>query len=96
MNREFEWDPAKARSNLRKHGIDFETATVVFEDPFAIVELDRMEGGEERWHTIGMGGGAPILLVVHTIRDEDIEIIRIISARRAERNERRRYEQQAG
>jgi uncharacterized protein len=95
MNWRFEWDPEKARSNLRKHGIDFETATVVFDDPFAIVELERIEDGEERWHTLGIGAGAPLLLVVHTIHGEDIEIIRIISARRAERSERRRYEQQA-
>jgi uncharacterized protein len=96
MNRTFEWNPDKARSNFRKHGIDFETATVAFDDPFAIVELERIENGEERWHIIGMGVGAPLLLVVHAIRDvEEIEIIRIISARRAERSERRRYEQQA-
>jgi uncharacterized protein len=95
MDRAFEWDPAKAQSNERKHGISFETATFVFDDPFSILTLDRVEDGEDRWQTLGMAGDAPVLLVVHTIRDEDVEIVRIISARRADRSERKRYEQQA-
>jgi uncharacterized protein len=44
----FEWDPAKAQTNARKHGINFETARLVFADPFALVEQDRIEGGEYR------------------------------------------------
>lgn len=96
MNKTFEWDPVKARSNHQKHGISFETATFVFDDPFSILELERVEDGEDRWQTLGMAGDAPLLLVVHTIRDGDVEVIRIISARRADRSERRRYEQQAG
>ncbi len=95
MDREFEWDPVKARSNERKHGISFETATFVFDDPYSLLELERIEGGEYRWQTLGMAGDAPVLFVVHTIRDEDVEIVRIISARRADRNERKRYERQA-
>ncbi len=95
MDKVFEWDESKARSNHQKHGISFETATFVFDDPFAILELERIEDGEYRWQTLGMAGGAPLLLVVHTILDEDVEIVRIISARRADRSERRRYEQQA-
>ena len=94
MDRQFEWDPDKSRSNERKHGISFETATFVFDDPFSVLTLERIEDGEDRWQTLGMAGDAPVLLVVHTIRDEDVEIVRIISARRADRNERKRYERQ--
>lgn len=69
-------------------------------DPFALTVQDRVEGGEQRWQTLGMVAGHVLLLVAHTIRDEDesgqpIEIIRIISARKADRKERRRYEQEA-
>jgi uncharacterized protein (DUF4415 family) len=49
MNIRFEWDPAKAASNLRKHGVGFDTAKRVFTDPFALMKLDRVEGGEQRW-----------------------------------------------
>jgi uncharacterized protein len=96
MNTRFDWDVAKARSNLRKHGISFESAILAFEDPYAIIELDRIEGGEYRWQTIGMAFGVSLLLVAHTIEgeNEDDEVIRIISARRTVPSERRRYEQQ--
>lgn len=89
----FEWDPAKAEGNLKKHGVAFEDAVRVFADPSHISEVERIEGGEHRWQTIGAVDGIRLLLVVHAWRDEDgIEIIRIISARKAERHERRRYE----
>ena len=92
----FEWDPAKAASNLRKHRVSFELAMRVFSDPFALSEQDRIEGGERRWQTLGMVEGIVLLLVAHTVRDEgDIDVIRIISARRADRLERRRYEQES-
>ena len=92
----FEWDPAKAASNLRKHRVSFELAMRVFSDPFALSEQDRIEGGERRWQTLGMVEGIVLLLVAHTVRDEgDIDVIRIISARRADRRERRRYEQES-
>lgn len=95
MNIEFEWDPDKAASNREKHGGSFETACRVFTDPYALVEQDRIEGGEYRWQTLGMVEGCLLLLVAHTVRDEKgMEIIRIISARRASRKERRRYEQE--
>jgi uncharacterized DUF497 family protein len=93
----FEWDPAKAVSNLRKHGVSFETAARVFADPHALVEQDRTEDGEERWQTIGVVEGVVMLVVAHTVREEDkIEVIRIISARRANRREGRRYEEENG
>ncbi len=99
MRIRFEWDPAKAAGNLRKHGVSFETAIRAFADPFALTEQDRIEGGELRWQTPGVAEGVVLLVVAHTIREEDedgesIEIIRIISARAAGRKERRRYEQE--
>ena len=95
MKTRFEWDQAKAESNLGKHHVSFETATRVFADPFALVEQDRIENGEHRWQTLGVVDGYLLLLVAHTVRnDEDgIEVIRLISARRADPKERKRYEQ---
>jgi uncharacterized DUF497 family protein len=90
----FEWDPAKARSNARKHGVRFEDAMLVFADPYALVEQDRLESGELRWQTLGLAAGIVLLLVAHTVRTErEGEIIRIISARKAAPRERRRYEE---
>lgn len=95
MTSRFEWDAAKARSNLRKHGVSFELATRAFADPFAWTEQDRVEHGEHRWQTLGLVEGQVLLLVAHTVRDDEdgTEIIRIISARRAEPKERKRYAQ---
>ena len=91
----FEWHPDRAASNLRKHGVSFELAMRVFSDPFALSEQDRIEEGERRWQTLGMVEGVLLLLVAHTFLEEaDVEVVRIISARRAERQERRRYEQE--
>jgi uncharacterized DUF497 family protein len=65
-----------------------------FSEPLALVEQDRIESGELRWQTLGMVDDVVLLLVAHTVtEDDDAEIIRIISARRAEPKERRRYEQ---
>jgi uncharacterized DUF497 family protein len=93
----FEWDPTKAASSLRKHGVRFETAVRVFSDPNALVEQDRIENGEERWQAIGIVEGVVMLTVAHTVSEQgEIEVIRIISARRANRRERRRYEEENG
>ncbi|MCP1608347.1 MULTISPECIES: BrnT family toxin [Pseudomonadota] len=94
MQRYFEWDTEKAERNVRKHGIRFEEAARIFDDPLAVSDQDRIEGGEYRWQTIGMVDGCLLLLVAHTVRFEDkgIEVVRIISARRVDRKERRRYE----
>ena len=90
----FEWDEAKAKSPERKHGVRFEDAMLVFADPFARVEQDRIEGGELRWQTLGLVGGGTLLLVAHTVRSgPDEETMRIISARKATRKERQRYDQ---
>jgi uncharacterized DUF497 family protein len=94
MERVFEWDKNKAESNYRKHGIRFEEAALVFDDPLAWSEQDRIENGEERWQTIGQVEGCWLVLVAHTVWEEDdTEVIRIISARPANRKERTRYEQ---
>jgi uncharacterized DUF497 family protein len=89
---EFDWDDEKAASNLRKHGISFSTATLVFFDPDAILEQDRFVDGEERWQILGMTDEDELLVVAHITRDEqNVELIRIISARRAEFQEKLRY-----
>jgi uncharacterized DUF497 family protein len=76
--------------------VSFEIARHVFEDPDALVDSDRIEGGERRWQTLGMVGGMLLLLVAHTVdlEDEENEVIRIISARRADRKEKQRYEEE--
>lgn len=91
----FEWDAAKASTNLQKHQVSFDTALRVFADPFAITNQDRIENGEQRWQTLGTVEGYLLLLVAHTIRDDEDgkEIVRIISARRADKKERKLYEQ---
>lgn len=91
----FGWDDDKAASNLPKHGVAFELAQQVWADPAVNIVFDRYEENEERWHAIGLVRGILILTVVHAfpaISDEDG--IRIISARKATRNERKRYEAQ--
>lgn len=87
----FEWDEKKDRTNVRKHGFTFTDALRVFGDINAHTYPDRVEDGEQRWHTIGDFEGT-VLLVVHTI-EEDVEEekIRIISARKANRRERALY-----
>jgi uncharacterized DUF497 family protein len=92
---EFEWDVRKNLANHAKHKVSFELARLVFEDPLHLVKFDRAVDGEERWQAIGTVKGRHILVVVHTYRNqEDEEIIRIISARRASSHERRQYEQE--
>ena len=84
----FEWDHTKAASNLRKHDVDFQTATFAFTDPNAFFEQDRVEDGEVRWKVIGMVDGDLLLLVAHTTQEqEDVEVLRIISARPTNRRE---------
>ncbi|MEI7842830.1 MAG: BrnT family toxin [Gallionellaceae bacterium] len=95
MNIKFEWDEDKNLRNQLKHGVSFDLAQHVFDDPFAFLSQDRHENGEERWQTIGIVGGIVVLLVAHTVTMADgTEIIRIISARRADKNERNRYDKQ--
>ena len=89
---QYEWDPEKAELNRRKHGVSFELACHVFEDPQHLSVQDRHVDGEERWVSIGLVGAVLVLVVAHTVRERDgSELIRIISARRATSGERRRY-----
>ena len=91
---QFEWDWRKAASNRAKHGIAFEFAIRVWDDPHHVLYLDRVEDGEERWHAVGVVGAVSILVVVHVYPDPDDETrIRIIGARKATPHERRRHEQ---
>ena len=88
----FEWDDEKNASNFRKHGVRFEVATAVFDDPMHLMAEDRVIDGEVRWRSIGVAGERYLLLVIHTFVEEGEEIVRIISAREATRHERREYE----
>ena len=84
-----EWDPAKARANLRKHGFRFADAVTALEDAKALSIRDEREE-EERWITIGLDSLARVLVVVHTWRGDRV---RVISARPATRKEARQYEE---
>lgn len=93
----FEWADAKNASNLRKHGVGFEAAKLVFDDPLHLSRQDRIENSERRWQTIGLAGGVALLLVAHTWEqaDDGSQRVRIVSARRATKLERKVYEQGA-
>lgn len=87
---EFEWDVAKDETNILKHGIDFDTASDVFDDPKCLIEdSTRPEHGEVRRKAIGKVQGR-LITVIFTDRDH---VRRIISARRVRNNERRKYNQ---
>ncbi len=91
----YDWDPVKNRENLRKHGVRFETASLVFEDPWILSRKDLShDDAEERYNALGEIAPGVILFVVFTLRqrDED-EIIRLISARAASAHERGTYEE---
>lgn len=90
MGLQFEWDALKAEANQRKHHVSFEEARSVFGDPFARIVADREHSDEEqRWHIIGMSENYRVIIVAYTERDD---IIRIITARKAEPAEKKRYE----
>jgi uncharacterized DUF497 family protein len=91
MPLEFEWDLRKARSNLAKHGVAFEEASTIFGDSLSLTIPDPEHSlSEERYVTMGRAFSGKLLVVVHTERGENI---RIISARRASRRERKFYEE---
>jgi uncharacterized DUF497 family protein len=85
---EFEWDPVKAAANLAKHGVSFEDATLVFDDPLQRVAIDNRTYVESRYQVIGTVNGR-LLFVAYTLRG--MNICRIISARRASCRERATY-----
>jgi hypothetical protein len=92
----FDWDANKARSNQRKHDTSFQMATTVFKDPLALtIYDDEHSEDEDRWITLGRAGNGQYLVVVHTSAQiETTEIkVRIISARKADQDEIRDYEE---
>lgn len=96
MNYNFEWDPIKAKKNLSKHKISFEDATSVFKDKNSISVFDDSHSeNEERWATIGLDIKTRTLVVIHTYisLENDTYNIRIISARKATKNEIKFYNQ---
>lgn len=90
MRYRFEWDAAKARRNLREHGVSFDEASTVFGDPLAILVADPDHSlGEARYVVLGMSMNRRLLVVSHVERSRT----RLISARPATRFERRQYEE---
>ncbi|MGH7353826.1 MAG: BrnT family toxin [Candidatus Rokuibacteriota bacterium] len=87
----FDWDPRKARANLRTHGVSFAEAVTVLEDDFALTRADPQVSGEERFTTLGLSDLGNLLVVVYTYRAPDI--IRVISAWKANERQRVLYEE---
>ena len=85
---EFEFDPAKAQANLRKHGVSFSHAEQALRDPMAVTIEDPDAIGEQRFVSLGMDALGRVLVVVHTQREERT---RVISARKASRGESEQY-----
>jgi uncharacterized protein len=92
----FEWDPAKAAANFRKHGVSFEEASTVFKSPNVLIKPDEAHSlVEDRANAIGFSDKGRLLLIVMTERQAD-DIIRIISARKATKREARDYARTQG
>lgn len=85
----FGYDPQKAQTNWQKHCVSFAEAELVFFDPLAIHDIDPDSIGEERFIAMGRGNSGRLLVVVYTMRNDEI---RLISARRATRQEAKVYE----
>ena len=90
----FEWDPRKAASNLRLHGVSFAEAVTVLEDDFALTRDDPATLDEPRFVTLGLSGTGQLLVVVYTYRDP--ATIRVISAWKADTRQRNAYEKSRG
>ena len=89
----FEWDPRKSAANKRKHGVSFEEAqTVFYDDQALLIEDPDDEYDEDRFVLLGLSAALRTLVVCHCYREDD-SVIRIISARKADRQERRGYEE---
>jgi len=87
------WDERKNAINQKKHKLAFELAQYVFDDPRHLVENNGIVDSEQRWLAIGRIGAATVIVVAHTYQDDDgQEYIRLISARKAESIEVKRYE----
>jgi uncharacterized DUF497 family protein len=93
----FEWDPNKAKANRKKHGIGFEQASTIFLDPKMITVFDTKHSEhEDRWATVGIDTNGNLLVVVHTFQqlDANSSRIRMISTRKATKNERKQYREE--
>lgn len=91
MSLVFEWDERKARANKKKHGVSFEIAATIFEDPNAVTIYDDSNSkDEDRYVTIGVSASGPMVVVCHTDRRNRM---RIISARKATTREKKQYEE---
>jgi uncharacterized DUF497 family protein len=91
----FEWDPAKARQNARKHRVTFERGATVFLDPNALSLFDDQHSEEEeRWTTLGLDETGVLLVISHTYHEEAEQSarVRLISARKATKNEKKQYQ----
>jgi hypothetical protein len=87
----FDWDDAKARENLRKHGVSFDEARTAFDDEHALLLPDPDHSADdERFVLLGLSSTLRVLTVVHCYVEDD-EVIRLISARKATRSERTQY-----
>ncbi len=94
MQYNFEWDPKKAKINRKKHRVSFEHAATIFKDPKAISIYDREHSHkEDRWITMGLTANSSLLVVHHTYEQiyENTVIIRLISSRKATKNEKKQY-----
>ena len=94
MRYAFEWNPSKAKDNLRKHGISFDRASTVFLDPSALSAFDEDHSqDEDRWVTLGLDSNGTLLTVVPTFEQVSNQLcrVRMISARRATNQEARQY-----
>lgn len=94
MQYNFQWDPRKAESNARKHGVSFEQAAEIFLDALHLTVFDDEHSEiEERWVTLGMAQNGTLLVVVHTFAEHgNSATVRIISARAATKYEQRQYQ----
>ena len=94
LNYNFEWDPAKAKTNIKKHRVGFDRATEIFIDPMMLTIFDEAHSeSEDRWITVGQDRNNVTLVVVHTFKEvnQSDAVIRILSARRATKKEGRQY-----
>ncbi len=94
MQYNFEWDFKKAKTNKRKHKVSFEDAVTVFKDPRAISIYDELHSKKiDRWITLGLSSKKGLLVVIHTYSqvDKNTAIVRIISSRKATKNEKKQY-----
>ena len=96
MRYKFDWDPAKEKTNVRKHKVSFRRAATVFRDPNQLSIYDEEHSEyEDRWITMGIDSGGVLRVVVHTFEQigESLCEIRIVSARKATSREARRYKE---